>query len=380
MPETTNQGQDKQLGDVAAFTGSFTQGMKDGQPDYSDPSWKVGGAGLYWQPDDDETPAKLVDKDGAETIIETTIDLGVMGKGNNLSLSVEQGVANYVRELGDDLTNHLPNTKVGVMIHYLSEGIARDFGTTWSSAPASLGGGTGRGGSSKTGRAAGQRVMTKKEKNELLNKLDMSNYEEDIQAGRMTLEEAMAEIQKAYARKKQIEDLGYYLSPNKTEGVLHYNWKNIIDKTYSDVASITGSGLYVYEKLEVLLPNIYENYFANNREHANRRNCQELIKSDLKGCVMEDAGMFRVAKLKPNAKDPKTGGLSNEEINSNDDILKLVGHKPKGQVMGIHLAKSKRMGMMKPRYVVVDEYLNGRQNLYLYHANTTTTLKDGALG
>ena len=353
--------------------------------DYSDDRWKVGSGGLYWQPDDIEVPAKLVEKDGSETIIATSIDIGVMGKGNNLSLSVEQGIANYVKELaGED--NHLPNTKVGVMMHYLSEGLARDFGITWTTAPASLGGGTGRGGSTKEGRALGQRVMSKKDKNKLLAKLDMSYYQEDIAAGRLTLEEAFAQISVAFQQKKDIEDLGFYLSPNKTEGVLHYNWKNIVDKCYEDVPSITGCGLYVYNKLEVLLPNVFENYFDNNREHANKKNCAELVKSTLKGFVIEDACKYRIGNFKPNSgsitikedgeeKTVETGGFKNYELNSEDEILKHVGHKVKGEVKGIHLVKMKQSGMMKPRWICVDECVDGKQILSLYDKDSKMTFQ-----
>ena len=353
--------------------------------DYSDERWKVGSGGLYWQPDDEEVPAKLVEKDGSETIVATSIDIGVMGKGNNLSLSVEQGIAAYVKELADE-DNHLPSTKVGVMMHYLSEGIARDFGITWTTAPASLGGGTGRGGRSKEGRALGQRVMSKKDKNKLLAKLDMSYYQEDITAGRITLEDAFAQIAVAFQQKKEIEDLGYYLSPNKTDGVLHYNWRNIIDKSYEDVSTVNGCALYVYHKLEVLLPNVFENYFNNNREHANKKNCAELLKSTLKGFVIEDACNYRIGNFKPNAgsvtikvdgeeKTVETGGPKNYELNSEDEILKHVGHKVKGEVKGIHLVKMKQSGMMKPRWICVDECINGKQTLSLYDNDSKMTFQ-----
>lgn len=374
-PQTTDIG--RNVADVTTQLGATTKAIQDTKPNYRDDRWKVGSGGFYWEEDDDgESHAKLVDKDGTEVLVDTSIDIGVMKKGNNITMSVEQGIADYVKELSDD-ENHLPNSKVGVMMYYLSKGIAEDFGVTWTIEPASLGGGR-RGGGSAAGRKAGQRVMSKKDKNKLMDKLDLKNYQEDIQAGRITIEEAMEEMRKAFSKKAELEDMGYYLSPNKTEGVLNYNWKTILDKSYDDVVSITkGSAYYIYEKIEVLLPNIYQNYYSNDREHSNKKNCQELVKSVLKGTVMEDAGDFRVGSLKPNFDVKGSGGLSNEPINSEEDILKLIGHTAKGRVMGIHLAKVKKSGMMKPRWVVVDVFADGRQTLYLYDETSTLTLKNG---
>ncbi len=79
--------------------------------------------GLYW---DDDGTAHLTDKKGDEELIETTMELGVSGKGQ-LLVVCETGIANYVRELADDDDNHLPSSKTGVVIHYVTEGIARDF-------------------------------------------------------------------------------------------------------------------------------------------------------------------------------------------------------------------------------------------------------------
>ena len=41
-------------------------------------------------------------------------------------------------------------------------------------------------------------------------------------------------------------------------------------------------------------------------------------------------------------------------IESLEDILKEVGFNEKGEVMGVHIAKMKHPGMMKPRWIVAD--------------------------
>ena len=66
------------------------------------------------------------------------------GKGKLLVLC-EEGIANMVRELADDDGNHLPSSKTGVVVHYVIQGIARDFGITFNRQPVSLGGNYGRG-------------------------------------------------------------------------------------------------------------------------------------------------------------------------------------------------------------------------------------------
>ena len=87
---------------------------------------KVGHAGLYWEEDG---TAHLTEKTGKDELVETTIDLGLSGKGKLLVLC-EEGIANMVREPADDDDNHLPSSKTGVVVHYVIQGIARDFGIT----------------------------------------------------------------------------------------------------------------------------------------------------------------------------------------------------------------------------------------------------------
>ena len=320
--------------------------------------------GLYWNEDG---TASLTEKDGSEEIIDTTMELGESGKGQLLTLC-ESGIANTVRELADDEDNHLPNTKTGVVVHYVTEGIARDFGITFNRMPVSLGGGRGRG-ASRSDRDAGKRGLSKKEKNKLLEKMELTYYEDAIKSGEITEAEAFAKMSEAFATKRQLESEGYYLSPNKTEGVLLYNWKEYVDSSWKGKAKnplFNGSRLYISNKIEVVLPDIYGNYFEDNNSKANKVNTRHLLKSSLAASCLAQAARFGIKGFSSGQET---------EITSQQDILDIIGFDKKGTVMGIHLAKLKQPGKMKPRYVVVD-VLDGReQRLYLYH-NTGTLVFD----
>ena len=323
--------------------------------------------GLYW---DDDGTAHLTDKKGDEELIETTMELGVSGKGQ-LLVVCETGIANYVRELADDDDNHLPPSKTGVVIHYVTEGIARDFGVTFDKQPVSLGGNRGRG-ASKSGRDAGKIALSKAEKNLLLEKLNISYYQDDISSGTITMEEAFKKVQEALEDKMKYEEMGYFLSPNKTEGVLLYDWKSLVTKTYEDKPSIANPlQVYSRNKVEVLIPNVVENYFTENHAKANKKNASHLMKSDLAICCIDDAARFG---LKGWISEKYVQVVTSDmDIESNDDILDLLKDKygknytiDNESVVGIHIAKINQPGAMKPRHVVVDAVEDGRQVLYLF--------------
>ena len=327
---------------------------------------KVGHAGLYWEEDGS---AHLTEKSGEDTLIETTMELGTSGKGQ-LLVMCEDGIANAVRELADDDSNHLPDSKTGVVIHYVTEGIARDFGITFDRQPVSLGGGRGRG-ASKNDRDAGKRGLSKADKNKLLAKLDMSYYQDDIASGTITIQDAFNSIQDALNQKMELEKMGYFLSPNKTEGVLLYDWKKEVNKNYaSKMSGYDAVSCYLKNKVEVVVPNIIDNYFADGHQKANKTNTQHFMKSSLATCCIGDCKRFGV-------KGFDSGYLeSDDDVSSVDDVLALLEHKEKGEVMGIHLAKLKKPGMMKPRYIVVDVLVEGKQVLYLYHQKSKLTLQE----
>ena len=338
--------------------------------------------GLYWNEDG---TASLTEKDGSEEIIDTTMELGESGKGQLLTLC-ESGIANTVRELADDEENHLPNTKTGVVVHYVTEGIARDFGITFNRMPVSLGGGRGRG-ASRSDRDAGKRGLSKKEKNKLLEQMELSYYEDAIKSGEITEAEAFAKMSEAFATKRQLESEGYYLSPNKTQGVLLYNWIEAVEDSWKKYQQVKGKGTQVYkkEKVEIVMPNIFDNFFKEDMAKANKVNTRQLLKSPLAHYVLEKAAFFNIKGFALNdlpgiSRDNVKGGFEVDgEISTEKEILTSIGFDKKGDVMGIHLAKLNRPGMMKPRYVVVDVWDGdkGTQILYLYSGSGVMTLNGG---
>ena len=325
---------------------------------------QVGHVGLYW---DDEGEAHLGDKDGTDTLINSCLELGASGKGK-LLVMCEEGLANAARELADDEDNHLPFTKTGVVIHYLTEGIARDFGITFDRQPVSLGGGRGKGGN-KNDREAGVIRISKQEKNELLEKLDITYYQQDIASGKISMQDAFSMIEEQLKKKMEWEEQGYYLSPNKTEGVLLYDWKSIINKSWGDKnPNNDATWFYGREKVEVVIPDLFNNYYVDGHSKANKKNTSHLLKSILGTTVVRDANKFGIPGW-------SNGGLyTDNEITCEKDILDLIEFDKKGTVMGVHLAKLKKPGMMKPRYVVVDVLDGKEQILYLYDKKQCLTL------
>lgn len=112
--------------------------------------------------------------------------------------------------------NHLPNSITGVVIHYVVEGLKKDFGIAFSAQPVSL---KQRGGNSNYDKkvAGKKRLLTREQKNELLAKTQMSFYEEQIARGEMSVENAMFAIRDAYECKQNFEAMGYMLPAKKTD-------------------------------------------------------------------------------------------------------------------------------------------------------------------
>tara|TARA_S200002703_G_C3801440_1_gene247760 strand:+ start:4402 stop:5511 length:1110 start_codon:yes stop_codon:yes gene_type:complete len=309
--------------------------------------------GLFYE---DNGSIHLKDKSGSDTEINTTIELGSSGKGK-LLISCEEGIANTVVELAGD-ENHLPETKTGVVLYYLVEGLARDFGIAFDRQPVSLGGNRRKNTNSK-----GITGPSKKEKNEILAKLDLQYYQDDISSGIITMEEAFNKIAEAYKMKEYYESQGFYLSPNKTEGVSTYDWKSAISSNFhaNDVSVAEGFDpvkLYTKNKLEVVIPNLWEEFFKDDFIKATKKNCSHLLKSALRTFVIN------ISVVKGALND--TGIAQAQGLKKEADILDFLDHKEKGDIMGIHLIKNKTAGMMKPRWVAIDVLNGGDHVLYLY--------------
>jgi len=111
--------------------------------------------------------------------------------------------------------SHLPNSITGVVIYYVVKGIKYEFDYEFESPPRSL---KLRGISKDAMKVEGKkRLLTRDQKNELIEKTQMNYYEKQISSGVMTLDDAMNEIKGAYQKKQGFEELGYILPQKKTE-------------------------------------------------------------------------------------------------------------------------------------------------------------------
>jgi hypothetical protein len=160
----------------------------------------------------------------AEEIKSLPIDSEVK---TTILLNVEEDIKNLLKKLSDkkeigwgidanpEKFKHLPNSITGVVIYYVIKGIKEEFGFEFETEPKSL---KRRGLTKDAKKIAGKkRLLTRDQKNELLEKTQMSFYEKRISMGEMTIDDAMIEIKNAYEIKKSFEEIGYILPSKKTE-------------------------------------------------------------------------------------------------------------------------------------------------------------------
>jgi hypothetical protein len=142
-------------------------------------------------------------------------------------LNVEENIKTLLKKLSDkeeigwgidtdpEEFKHLPNSITGVIIYYVIKGIREDFGFEFEAEPKSL---KLRGLSKDAKKIAGKkRLLTREQKNELLERTQMSFYDKKISSGEMTVDSAMNEIREAYGRKQSFEEMGYILPLKKTD-------------------------------------------------------------------------------------------------------------------------------------------------------------------
>ena len=113
----------------------------------------------------------------------------------------------------------------------------------------------------------------------------MKYYQDDIAAGLITLQDAFASITEALEQKKELEDAGYYLSPNKTEGIKQFDWSKVVETATGDA---NAAKLYRREKVEIVLPNIIENFYKTEKRIA-----KKIVKDVFKSVLGPSA--FKVA-------------------------------------------------------------------------------------
>lgn len=212
----------------------------------------VGHAGLYVPAEDDDintAATKVANTLGAiaQTLV-NDIPLGI-DKGGKTLLDTEQGIKAFVKDELAGKQNHLPDTEVGIWVHYLTKGIERDFGRTWEKDPKSI----AKKKSKEEKRVeGGGRILTKKEKNELVAKRRWDYWEKLIDAGEVTEEEAEEGMKGAIAEVKRLKELGLYINTNKTKGVQQFDWEKEIAEIWDgDVSKLN---IYKKHKLLPLIP------------------------------------------------------------------------------------------------------------------------------
>lgn len=155
-------------------------------------------------------------------------------------LNVEENIKTLLKKLSDkeeigwvidadpEEFKHLPNSITGVVIYYVIKGIKEEFGFEFEKEPKSL---KRRGLTKDAKKIAGKkRLLTREQKNELLEKTQMSFYDKKISMGDMTIDDAMSEIKIAYEQKQSFEEMGYILPPKKTD---YPYWMDEAEKTSS---------------------------------------------------------------------------------------------------------------------------------------------------
>jgi hypothetical protein len=168
--------------------------------------------------------AESVNTTTAEVVKQLPIDNEVK---TTILLNVEENIKTLLKKLADkeeigwsidtdpDEFSHLPNSITGVIIHYVIKGIKEDFGYEFENEPKSL---KVRGLSQLAKKVAGKkRLLTREQKNELLERTQMSFYDKKISSGEMTIDSAMSAIKDAYEKKQNFEEMGYILPAKKSE-------------------------------------------------------------------------------------------------------------------------------------------------------------------
>ena len=330
----------------------------------------VGHAGIYPVDNNIDNLEEIT----TETI-EAIIAVGT-AKGRKILLDVEDGIKTFIQDglaskkpevlekygLSKDMERikAIPDKMTGVLMYYLTKGIEKDFGITWDKPPVSL---QARKTKIERDIAKGKRVLSKKEKNELLAKTTWDYWGNEVSVGNVSKEQALAHMREAIDKVEELKHQGLYLSPNKTEGVKSFDWKSIVEETCN---SQEASKIYTKNKIEIIIPNIMESVYNAGTTKIKQGMVKDLLKSELIGTVYKiavDSGIKTYGVFNEN--DPKIGGFENTSITSIGELIEYykntVGRENDMKelqndykVNSIHLVKMKAAGMMKPRWVCWD--------------------------
>jgi hypothetical protein len=172
-------------------------------------------------------------------------------------------------------------------------------------------------------------------------------YEEDIANGKITFDDAVSLMKEAAEKLKELEDAGYFISPNKTQGVALYDWKKeVLEKWDGDESKLK---IYARHSIIPLIPCL-ESKISN----LDKKSKKELDKSILSG-----------------ANSLTAWDTLKDRIENWEDIKKHYDIKT------FHIAKISQSGKMKDRWLVIDavKKADGYQVLLLFNKDG----KDGML-
>jgi hypothetical protein len=322
----------------------------------------VGHAGLY--PTDD-----AIDVETAQ-VVSADIPLGI--KGGKTLIDCEKGIKAFVKdELAGDKGNGLPNTETGVWVHYLTQGIMRDYGRTWENPPVSI---KEKASLAEKARTTGKRVLSKKEKNELIARRSYEYWEQDILYGKITEEEADMFMKEARDKVRELQDAGFFVSTKKTEGVALFDWKSAVIGAHGREDA---TKVYTKNKVEVIIPDLVNNFYLSTSQP--KKLAKELSKTPL---AFTEGVANQVYK---GTGENKYGGAELKKIKTEGDLYKLLKEDSKYSntinkidkefnIKGVHLTKINSSGMMKPRQICIDcvSRRDSTQHLFLLDAEGGT--------
>ena len=109
-------------------------------------------------------------------------------------------------------------------------------------------------------KGKGKRGLTKKAKNELIDRLNILYYQKDIESGVITQEEALEKVGEALQEKKKWEDAGYSISMNKTESVGFYNPDRVVIDAYG--GDWDALNIYKKHKIKMVIPDVVNTFYT----------------------------------------------------------------------------------------------------------------------
>ena len=131
-----------------------------------------------------------------------------------ISALAKKGVIKGAEDINPEAYAHYPNSITGVCMHLMVTGLKAELDIAFDETPKSI----RQRGSAMDKKVAGKkRLLTREQKNELLEQAQMSFYETKIATGTITIEDAMNSIREAFTKKQEFESMGYMLPAGKTK-------------------------------------------------------------------------------------------------------------------------------------------------------------------